>query len=305
MWRNGRQLGRLTRAASGRNADQAAWRRLFRIFWQAGYNFNKDNGWVLAGHIAYMGLFALFPFLIFLLAIAGFVGQSDAASTSIQLALELLPPEVARGIAPAVEEVRATPHAGLITTSILIALWAASAGLEALRHALNSAYDVRNPPHFLRSRVESLLLTILAALTVILAMVLLFIVPIALDIVAWTIDQAVPMPVGLTEARWLLGLGLLLGLLLILYKILPNVQLRAMEIFPGAVLAWVLWVALHYAYTLYLRFVPSYSVTYGSLGGIVVTLFFFYISALLFIFGAEFNSVLKRRRENRTPLPKR
>ena len=52
-------------------------------------------------------------------------------------------------------------------------------------------------------------------------------------------------------------------------------------------------------YTLYLRSVPSYSVTYGSLGGIIVTLFFFYISALLFILGAEVNSVLRRRRVNR------
>ena len=66
---------------------------------------------------------------------------------------------------------------------------------------------------------------------------------------------------------------------------------------PGAVIAWALWLAAVWGYTVYLRSVPSYSVTYGSLGGIVVTLFFFYISALLFIFGAEVNSVLRRRNE--------
>ncbi len=84
-----------------------------------------------------------------------------------------------------------------------------------------------------------------------------------------------------------------------LYRVLPNVRLRPLEIVPGALVAWGLWVGVQEAYSLYLRSVPSYSITYGSLGGIVVTLFFFYISALLFIFGAEINSVLKRWRDNR------
>ena len=92
---------------------------------------------------------------------------------------------------------------------------------------------------------------------------------------------------------------LLLGLLMVLYRVLPNVRLRPMEVVPGAVIAWLLWLVAVWGYTVYLRSVPSYSVTYGSLGGIMVTLFFFYISALLFIFGAEINSVLKRQRENR------
>ena len=62
-----------------------------RILWQAYYNFDKDNGWMMAGHIAYMGLFALFPFLIFLVALAGFLGQGEAANNSVELGLELLP----------------------------------------------------------------------------------------------------------------------------------------------------------------------------------------------------------------------
>ena len=66
-----------------------------RTLWQAYYNFNKDNGWMIAGHIAYMGLFALFPFLIFLVALAGFLGQGAAADSSVQLGLELLPDDVA------------------------------------------------------------------------------------------------------------------------------------------------------------------------------------------------------------------
>jgi membrane protein len=282
-----------------RNRGGGPWRLVRRTLWQAYYRFEQDNGWVLAGHIAYMGLFAVFPFLIFLLALAGFLGQGEAAETSIELALELLPPDVASALRPAVDEVRNAPHAGLMTFSILVTLWVASSGLESLRHALNLAYDVADPPAFWRTRLESLLLTIMTAVVVIVVTVLLVIIPLGLDAVHLLLQRPELEETFYAGMREALGLILLLGLLMVLYRMLPNVRLRAMEVVPGAVVAWLLWVAAVWGYTLYLRSVPSYSVTYGSLGGIVVSLFFFYISAVLFIFGAEINSVLKRRRENR------
>jgi membrane protein len=271
-----------------------------RVLWQAYYHFEKDNGWMIAGHIAYMGLFALFPFLIFMLAVAGFLGQGEAADTSIELGLEILPVDVASALRPAITEVRNAPHAGLITFGVLVTLWASSSGLEALRHALNLAYDVADPPAFWRTRLESLLLTFLAAVVVIVVMVLLVVIPLVLETLRVLFQKPdMPDPMSYAGSREVLGFLLLLGLLMLLYRVLPNVRLRAMEVVPGAVVAWVLWLVAVWGYSVYLRSVPSYSVTYGSLGGIVVTLFFFYISALLFIYGAEVNSVLKRRRENR------
>lgn len=279
---------------------QIGWfRTVRRVLWQAYYHFEKDNAWVFAGHIAYMGLFALFPFLIFLLALAGFLGQGEAAEETIALGMELLPPDVASALRPAINEVVNAPHAGLMTFGILVSLWAASAGLEALRHALNLAYNVSDPPTFWRMRLQSLLLTILAAVVAVLVMVLLVIIPLVLDGIRFLLQQPELGFEAFAPWREWAGLFLLLGLLMLLYRVLPNVRLRPMEVVPGAVIAWVLWLLAVWGYTVYLRSVPSYSVTYGSLGGIVVTLFFFYISALLFIFGAEVNSVLKRRRENR------
>lgn len=274
-------------------------RLIRRILWQAYYRFERDNGWVLAGHIAFMGLFAMFPFLIFLLALAGFLGQGEAANTSIELALELLPTEVAGALRPAIDEVRNAPHAGLMTFGILATLWVAASGLESLRHALNHAYGVAEPPAFWRTRLESLLLTILAAVTIIVVMVLLVVIPLVLDALRFFLDQPDLQERFYAGTREAVGFLLLLGLIMVLYRILPNVRLRAMEVVPGAAVAWVAWLLAAWGYTLYLRSVATYSITYGSLGGIVASLFFFYISALLFIFGAEINGVLKRRRDNR------
>ena len=292
----------LAKMDGSRTVSGVIWRRLLdmrRVLWQAYRQFERDNGFVVAGYIAYMGMFAIFPFLIFLLAVAGFFGQWQAASTSVDLGLQLLPPEVAKALQPAITEVRDTPHAGLITFSVLVTLWVSSSGFEALRHALNNAYNVADRPSFLRARLHSLALTIAAAVVIILAAILLFIVPLSMDIVSWVLKEAVRLQVSVQVARYLTGIGLLLGLIMALYRILPNLPVRTLEVVPGAVLAWLGWVVLQYAYTVYLRVIPGYSVTYGSLGGIMATLFFFYMSALLFIFGAELNSVLRRRREHR------
>ena len=272
-----------------------------RLLWQAYYGFDKDNGWMMAGHIAYMGLFALFPFLIFLVALAGFLGQGEAANTSVELGLELLPDDVASALKPAIDEVRSAPHAGLMTFGILATLWASSSGLEALRHALNLAYAVADQPAFWRTRLESLLLTILAAIVVIVVMVLLVGIPLVVDTLQVVFRETAGTPPEdfFASSRDALGFLLLLGLLMLLYRVLPNVRLRATEIVPGALLAWALWLAVVWGYSVYLRSVPSFSITYGSLGGTVVTLFFFYISAFLFVFGAEFNSVLRRRHQQR------
>lgn len=235
------------------------------------------------------------------MALAGFLGQGEAADNSVQLGLELLPHDVSQALRPAIDEVRRAPHAGLMTFGILVTLWASSSGLEALRHALNLAYDVADPPAFWRTRLESLLLIVLAAVVVIAVMVLLVVIPLVLQTVQIVLHPGTPPPdpTFFAGSRETLGFLLLLGLLMLLYRVLPNIRLRATEVIPGAIVAWALWLAAVWGYSIYLRSVPSYSITYGSLGGIVVTLFFFYISAVLFIFGAEVNSVVRRRHENR------
>jgi len=139
------------------------------------------------------------------------------------------------------------------------------------------AYDVADPPAFWRTRLESILLTILAAVVAIVVTVLLVVVPLALDAASWFLEQPLHAEYY-APLRYLTGIGLLLLLLMALYSVLPNVRLRRFEVVPGALVAWGLWVLIHELYTLYLRTVPSFSVTYGSLGGIIVTLFFFYIS---------------------------
>ncbi|MGI9418688.1 MAG: YihY/virulence factor BrkB family protein, partial [Geminicoccaceae bacterium] len=94
--------------------------------WRGLLHMLDDGGTLLAGHIAFAGLFALFPFIIFLTTLAGEIGQSAAAQDFVELGLGALPDQVRASIEPAIDEVLKGGRQGLMTVSILAALWAVS-----------------------------------------------------------------------------------------------------------------------------------------------------------------------------------
>lgn len=277
--------------------EATGWRALWRVVWPAVDHFVSDKGFIYAGYIAFTSLFALFPFVIFMLTLAGFMGQGEAAAASIELAYEILPPEVANVLRPVVEEIRDNASTRLLTVSILLTLWFSSSGFESLRAAVNLAHGVHEYPHFVWSRLQSIALTVLSAVIIIVAMLALVIAPVLGQVVAFLSQGQVVEPSTYALLRQAIGGILLLGLFAGLYAILPNVHVRAAEILPGAVVGAALWVAAAKIYSLYLQNLGAYTVTYGSLAGIVLTLFFFYISAIVFIFGAQLNGALRRERK--------
>jgi YihY family inner membrane protein len=149
-----------------------------RIVWQAIWHLINDGGMTYAGHIAFMTLFSLFPFLIFLTTLAAEIGQTEAAQDFVELVLSLLPSEVSATIEPAIVEVISTRRTGLMTISILTSLWATSSGVEALREALNKAYGVEEMRAIWLLRLQSLAFTIIFSVAIILVMLVLVIGPV-------------------------------------------------------------------------------------------------------------------------------
>ncbi len=267
-----------------------------RILWPAVDHFINDEGFVLAGYIAFTVFFAVFPFLIFLLALAGWLGQGDAASEFIQISLEVLPAEVAGVLQPAIVEIRSAPHGTLITFSIVLAVWFASSGLESLRHALNMAHGVSDPPSFWANRLSSMALTVASAVVILAAMTVLVGLPLADSVMAWLAEhEKIEQRMGLIM-RYGIGLSLLFFLTLSLYLLLPNRRLRVVDVLPGTLVSASIWLAATKAYSIYLSSFGRYSIIYGSLGGVILTLFFFYVSACIFIFGAQLNAAIMRER---------
>lgn len=265
-----------------------------RITWDAAFHFLNDNSLIIAGHIAYMSLFALFPFLIFLTTLGGILGQSEAARQVVELGLQSLPPEVASTLEPSIRDITERPRTGLMTVSIVVALWVASSGVEALRAALNEAYNAEQYPAIWRARLQSLVLTIVFAIGILLTMVAIVAGPFIWSMVEWML--IIPSFYGWLYglSRYVFGIVVLYGIVVTLYFLLPNRSLKRREVFPGAAIAVAVWVVTASLFSYYLRSLADYSVTYGGLGGIVVTLLFFYVSACIFIFGAEINAAVRR-----------
>lgn len=281
----------------GRPAPHAhGFRRSASALWHGLLHMLDDGGTLLAGHVAFASLFALFPFLIFLTTLAGEVGQSGAAQDFIDLSLGVMPREVRSAIEPAVREVLEGGRQGLMTLSIIVSLWAVSSALEAARYALNLAYEVKQTRAIWWQRLQSLFMVLLFAVMIILTMLLTVAAPIA-----WTVAELLQTtPVHWRPVyewvRFGLSVILMLGFVVPLYVWLPNRKLSTLEVLPGAVLAVLVWIVSAGLYSWYLINLGRFTVTYGSLGGIVATLLFFYISALIFIFGAEVNAAARRLR---------
>lgn len=277
--------------------NQKALGRLASPVWRGLLHMLDDGGTLLAGHIAFASLFALFPFLIFLTALAGEFGQSAAAKDFIELGLGAMPDQVRAAIEPPVREVLKGGRQGLMTISIIASLWAVSSAFEAARYALNLAYEVTQTRAIWWQRLQSLLMVLVFAVMIILAMVFVVAAPIA-----WTVAEFL----DLTSIDWRplygvvrfgLSVILMLGFVVPLYRWLPNHKISTIEVLPGAILAVIIWIASAGLYSWYLINLGRFTVTYGSLGGVVATLLFFYISALIFIFGAEVNAAARRRSE--------
>jgi membrane protein len=266
------------------------WRRLRA----AAAGFDSHHQFITAGHLSFVGIFTLFPFLIVLVTIAAAVGSTEAASQALDTAFEQLPAEVAATLRPVADEILNAPRRGALTLGLVTALWAASSGFEALRYGFDRAYGVVAGRQAWLWRLQSLALTLVLAVVVIVATLGVVVVPLMVRLVARLVELPQWQETASTLVSRGVGVALLVVALTSVYAVLPRARVGWLDALPGAALAVVLWFALAQAFGFYLREFASLSVTYGSLGGVVAALLFFYLTACIVLFGCEFNAAARR-----------
>jgi membrane protein len=268
-----------------------ALRRFAQQLYRAGWRLTEHDGLMVAGYMAFAAFTSLFPFLIFLAALVSVLGTRETADQIVEGMFLFLPGDVARTLAPAVHEVMAGRRGGLLTFGVLATLWTASSGVEALRDALNRAYEAKDWQPIWWRRLQSMVVVVVGALILFVASLAVILGP-----VLWRLLEIFGRPSTEEELVWTIGryaVGtvVLAAGLVALHRWLPNHHLLTRAVLPGALLTLGLWLLGASLFSLYLGTVADYSGVYGSLGGVVITLFFFYLTAALFIFGAEYNAV--------------
>ena len=280
-----------------------AWSDWFRIPYDAAWRLvMKDEGLELSGYIAFTAFFSLFPFLIFLAALAGFLGDRETADEFNAAMFEFMPPDVAETLAPAVREVIGSRQGGLLTIGILTTLWFASNGIEALRTGLNRAYGVNEERAMWWLRLQSIALVIAGSLVIFFLSLAVILGPLVWRVLGPVVDDVLATELVFLTARYVVAVVLLWGALMLLHRWLPNTKQAYRRVLPGVCATTVLWLIMASLFSWYIGNLADYSAFYGSLGGVAITLMFFYVSAVIFIFGAEINAVW-RDRTGRRPAP--
>jgi membrane protein len=284
----------------GRIGTAMKWIRIpYRAVWRL---VMVDEGMELSGYIAFSAFLALFPFLIFLAALAGFLGTRETAQEIVDAMFRLLPTDVAETLAPAVREVIGARQGGLLTFGILATLWFSSNGIEALRTGLNRAYGVSEQRALWWLRLQSMAFVIGGGLIILFLSLAVILGPLVWRVLGPAVDQLLETRLVFGTARYAVATVLLLVSLLLLHRWLPNTRQAFTRILPGVCATTALWLIGAALFAWYVGHLADYAAFYGSLGGVAITLMFFYVTAIVFIFGAEINAVW-REETGRQPAP--
>jgi len=272
--------------------------RTIGIAIDAFYRFNADDGWAIASHIALSLLMALFPFLILVTAIAGFIGSRNLADEVARLIVAAWPRQVSGPIADQIHNVLTTARGDVLTLGAICAIWFSSSGVESLRIGLNRAYGLREPRPWWLLRLEAFGYVLVSAVCFLAVAFLVVLGPLvfhrAVSYAPWLDPLA-----GYSNFTRLAVAALLLSIaLFILHLWLPAGRRRLAAVWPGVLATLLLWLACGAGFGRYLaNFSSAYVSYYGGLASVMVALVFLYFSAWIFIYGGELNAAIARARE--------
>jgi membrane protein len=270
----------------------------YDIALEAFYTFLADDGWAIASHIALSILMALFPFLIVLTSMAGFVGSANLASQAADIMLEIWPVQVADTISGVIHDVMTTTRGDAFTVGLAFALYFASNGVESLRVALNRAYAVVEPRRWYWLRLESIGYTLIAAFTALAMAFLIVLGPLMLK----TARMFVPLVIDANEtvldlARYAVAFTALVVALFVLHARLPAGRRSFGQILPGILVTMAGSLLAGILFGQYLaRFAGNYVTMYAGLASVVIALVFLYFIAAIFVYGGELNAAIIKRR---------
>ncbi len=254
--------------------------------------FLDDEMSTYASALAYQMLFSLFPFLLFLIALIGFLHLPDFFSW-LRLQSELvLPPQALEQVNPVIDQLQQS-KGGLLSIGIFIALWTASAGVRLMMSAMNAAYDVVEGRPIWKRFPLSVLYTIGIAMMMLAVAALMVTGPQVMNWLASQIGMEEFIVTLWTVLRWPLIVILLMVAVALIYYVMPDVKQEFRFITPGSVLAVVVWIMASLGFGYYVKTFADYNAMYGSIGAIIVLLLYFYISAAVLLLGAEMNAVVE------------
>jgi membrane protein len=253
--------------------------------------FIRDDVSGLSAQLAYYFLLAIFPFFIFAFTLIGYLPIST--ENALSFIEKIAPHKVMDLLRANVHGYLNVRRGWLLFISLLGTLWSASSGIHAIIAALNKAYNVPQERSYISARLMAILFTF--------AMVLAFLLTLLLPVFGKTIEVFassyfnIPYTVlvGWRFLRWVVTFAFLIIIFALLYYFAPNRPLEWKKILIGAVFAAVGWLIVSYGFAYYVNHFTSFTLAYGSLGGVIILMIWFYLSAMIIILGGQLNAIIQ------------
>ena len=257
------------------------------------FRFSKDNTTGMAAQLAYYFLLAIFPALIFLLTI---VPMFNVDADSLTNMINQYAPEQISGLLEGIlNEVMNTKSGGLFSIGLILTLWSASNGMNQLMNAFNVAYDIEDTRNPILARFLSVIFTLLLALAVVGTFVF--------TILGDQIGKFMFGFVGLdNEFQWIwnlvrtvLPLILVFVVFLLVYTLAPSIKVKLKSVIPGTLFSTVMFILISVGFGFYVSNFSNYTATYGSIAGVIILIFWLYITSIVLILGAQINSLIHKK----------
>jgi len=254
----------------------------------------EDRVFDLAAQLAYFFMLSLFPLLIFVFAILPYFGIS--AENVKPLFERFSPPELMTLINANLNTVF-NKHTGILSFSVIATIWPMSTAINAIIRVLNRAYDVKEDRSFIVSRGLAILLTLAMIFVLIVALILNVFGPALGKTLLSHFDVPIHIANLIDYIRSIFSFSVIIMVFAGIYLFAPNKKLRVGDVIIGAIFAAVFWQIVSLIFSVYVKAFDNYSATYGTLGGIIVLMIWFYLTGFILILGGEINAALRLRRK--------
>jgi membrane protein len=264
-----------------------SWREILkRTAYQA---FWKGNCLSMAAQLAYYFVFALFPTLLFIVALASYFPVTTLIDDMFRTFGGFLPPEALQLITEQIVKISNQKDAGLLSLGMLLAVSSSSAAMTAIIDTLNHAYSVEERRPWWKVRLTAIALTMAVSIFILVSFALILTGP--------TLATELAVSLGLGPAfewawkilQWPVIFAMVSVAVAFIYRFAPDVEQEWVWLTPGSVLATALWLLASLGFKYYVANWGAYTETYGLIGAVMILLLWFYISGLVILIGAEMN----------------
>ncbi|MBC7931299.1 MAG: YihY/virulence factor BrkB family protein [Rubrivivax sp.] len=276
-----------------------SWKELAKRVWS---ETMEDDVLGRAAQLSYYFLLALFPALLFLTSLLGYMaGENGQLREDLFKYLNaVLPGDASRLVAETVNDVTQGSGGGKLSFGILATFWAASNGMGAISESLNVAYDVKEARPWWKSRLSAIGLTLALAFLIVTALVLVLYGHDLADVVAVKFGLGEVFATVWKVVQWPIVLVFVLLAFALIYYFGPDVRDQDWKwLTPGAIVGVALWLLVSFAFKAYLSYFNSYSATYGSLGAVIILMLWFYFTGAAILIGGEMNAEIEHEMAKR------